>query len=165
MPTCIKCKEDFPNRLLIKGKIRILNNRKYCLKCSPFGNHNTRQIHINTTTKKFCTGCKQTFPTSEFYKRRKDTDLSHYCKKCSTIQTRKRQRKIKEQSIAYKGGKCVKCGYDKCPAALQFHHLDPTKKEFTLSKCSLTSFEKVKSELDKCILLCSNCHAELHYKN
>jgi len=65
--------------------------------------------------------------------------------------------------IEYKGGKCEHCGYDKCPAAFDFHHLDPSKKDFNLSTLRNYKLENIKSELDKCLLLCSNCHRELHY--
>lgn len=59
------------------------------------------------------------------------------------------------------GGKCQCCGYDKCMSALDFHHLDPTKKELTLSS-SIVSWEKTKQELEKCICVCANCHREIH---
>lgn len=63
----------------------------------------------------------------------------------------------------YKGGKCMLCGYDKCSRALSFHHLDPSKKDFGLSERGLTrSWERIKKEIDKCILVCANCHMELH---
>lgn len=62
---------------------------------------------------------------------------------------------------AYKGGKCIVCGYNKSIRALQFHHLDPTQKDFGISGTT-KSFEKLKPELDKCVLLCANCHGEVH---
>lgn len=72
------------------------------------------------------------------------------------------KRNQKMALIEYKGGKCELCGYNKkCPTVFHFHHLDPTKKEFTVSKKSY-SFEEKKKEVDKCQLLCSNCHAEIH---
>lgn len=71
------------------------------------------------------------------------------------------RQKIKEKCIEYKGGECIKCGYKKCKRALEFHHLDRTKKDFTVASYSVLSFEKLKPELDKCILVCSNCHREM----
>ena len=66
-------------------------------------------------------------------------------------------------AIDYKGGKCVLCGYSRDPKALDFHHLDGSKKEFGLSDRGMTrSWEKIKSEVDKCVLVCSNCHREIH---
>lgn len=72
--------------------------------------------------------------------------------------------KQKLLAIAYKGGKCVVCGYDYDTAALDFHHLNPSEKEhpgFGAIK-EWNSFEKNKPELDKCILVCCRCHRELH---
>ncbi len=73
-----------------------------------------------------------------------------------------RRRRHKLQSLEYKGGKCKRCGYDKSVNALSFHHLDPLEKDFTLSSFFYKKFQKIKIELDKCILLCHNCHAEEH---
>lgn len=84
-------------------------------------------------------------------------------KKNAVISVVKRRQKIKELSVEHKGGCCERCGYNKYIGALEFHHLDPTKKDFNVSKkghCS--SWEKVKKELDKCILVCANCHREVH---
>lgn len=70
----------------------------------------------------------------------------------------------KQKLIDYKGGKCERCGYDKvCPPAYDFHHPDPNKKDFSLSQKSL-GFETAKKEVDKCMLVCRNCHAELEYE-
>ena len=74
----------------------------------------------------------------------------------------KRRRKVKAMSIEYKGGKCQACGYDRCQAALELHHLDKSNKEFGIGDKGYTrSWDKVKTELDKCILLCANCHREI----
>jgi len=72
------------------------------------------------------------------------------------------RKKNKERAVEYKGGKCVKCGYDKCIRALDFHHLDPLQKDFTPSQNMNMAWDKIKTELDKCILVCSNCHREIH---
>jgi hypothetical protein len=66
-------------------------------------------------------------------------------------------------AIAYKGGACEQCGYGRRIDAFDFHHRDPAEKDFTMSDGGLTrSWEKVKAELDKCALLCANCHREIH---
>ena len=76
---------------------------------------------------------------------------------------KKRRKKIKEMAVEYKGGKCICCGYNKCIGALEFHHLDPNGKDFNISAKGITrAWSKVKEELDKCVLLCANCHRELH---
>jgi len=75
----------------------------------------------------------------------------------------KQRQKIRQMAIAAKGGKCEKCGYDRCLEALEFHHLDDSKKNFGLSeKGYARSWKKVEKELEKCILLCANCHREIH---
>jgi hypothetical protein len=63
------------------------------------------------------------------------------------------------------GGRCKICGYNKCFAALQFHHRDPTEKEILLNsgKMALSNMAGVLKEIEKCDLLCANCHAELHF--
>lgn len=58
-------------------------------------------------------------------------------------------------------GRCMRCGYDKCTQALEFHHLDPTQKDTIISSDSIT-MEKAIKESKKCILICSNCHKEFH---
>jgi hypothetical protein len=85
------------------------------------------------------------------------------CRKCLVAAVIKRRRKLKILAVAYKGGKCEKCGYSKCIDALEFHHMDPSKKEFGLSARGITrAWSIVKLELDKCKLLCANCHREVH---
>ena len=75
----------------------------------------------------------------------------------------KRRKKLKDMAIEYGGGQCQLCGYKKSKRALSFHHRDPLKKDFGLSARGLTrSWEKTKAEIDKCILVCSNCHMEIH---
>lgn len=71
------------------------------------------------------------------------------------------RKRTKIKLIEYKGGKCECCGYSKCIEALEFHHLDPSKKDFQISGTS-KSFEILKNEADKCILVCANCHREIH---
>ena len=74
----------------------------------------------------------------------------------------KRRRKIKTMAIAYKGGKCQVCGYSKYQGALDLHHLNPKEKSFSIGDKGYTrSWERVQAELDKCVLVCANCHREL----
>jgi len=84
-------------------------------------------------------------------------------KKRRVTSVQKRRYKLKELSVEYKGGKCETCGYHKCIKALEFHHLDPNEKDFAISKVGYSlGWEKVKLELDKCIMVCANCHREIH---
>lgn len=90
---------------------------------------------------------------------------NYRCKQCRIDAVNKRRAKLKQLAVDYKGGKCEQCGYDKCIAALEFHHLDPLIKEFSISSDGYgKSWEKIKIELDKCDLLCSNCHREKHFE-
>lgn len=73
------------------------------------------------------------------------------------------RKRMKEKSVEYKGGSCQMCGYDKCIGALEFHHIDPTQKDFGISSYIYLSWDKIKIELDKCILVCANCHREIHH--
>jgi biotin operon repressor len=84
-------------------------------------------------------------------------------KKRNVKAVQRRRLKIKGMAVEYKGGKCKCCGYSKYQGALEFHHLDPSEKDFNFSqKGHCRSWEKVKIELDKCILVCANCHREIH---
>ena len=114
---------------------------------------------------KLCKRCNETKTKEEFYRRRTGKDLSPYCKICSNQQTVERQRKFKQKCVEYKGGKCERCGYDTYLGALEFHHKDPSGKDFSVSKARLTTFnENIEKELDKCSCLCANCHREEHAK-
>jgi hypothetical protein len=70
---------------------------------------------------------------------------------------------LKQMAVEHKGGQCQKCGYNKCISALDFHHIEPQHKDFGISHKGLTrSWEAIKKEIDKCILVCANCHREIH---
>jgi predicted HNH restriction endonuclease len=73
-----------------------------------------------------------------------------------------RWREIKKKAVELMGGKCCKCGFDAHPSALQFHHLDAETKDVSWNKLRLRSWDKIVSELKKCIMLCANCHAIEH---
>lgn len=87
---------------------------------------------------------------------------SFRCLKCRAESIKRIYNGKKEKAVTYLGGECTKCGYKKCLAALEFHHLDPSKKDITPAKVLNRSWENIKKEIDKCILLCSNCHKEEH---
>ena len=92
--------------------------------------------------------------------------IQSYCRKCNSQNTLDRQREFKKKCVEYKGGRCVVCGYEKYLGSLDFHHIDPSQKDFNLSNMRQTSFIKnqyaIQKELDKCILVCKNCHCEIH---
>lgn len=72
------------------------------------------------------------------------------------------RRKIKQKAIEYKGGACEKCSYSRSIRSLVFHHLDPEEKDFSISHPISKKWNLIKLELDKCVLLCTNCHGEIH---
>jgi hypothetical protein len=93
------------------------------------------------------------------------TAARYRCCKCLYEAMRRRRLKAKMAAVDYLGGACSLCGYAKCIKALEFHHKDPEQKDFGLSDSFRSgSLEKVKPELDKCVLLCANCHREEHMR-
>lgn len=98
---------------------------------------------------------------TEFAERKDGNRTKWKCLKCEAEAVQRRRDKVKLMSIAYKGGKCQICGYNRCNEALDFHHLDPSEKDFSLSG-QHKPIELLKKEVDKCILLCCRCHREIH---
>lgn len=72
------------------------------------------------------------------------------------------RQRTKRRAIVYKGGACIACGYSRCVRSLQFHHLDPSQKDYGISTGDTRAWHRVRAELDKCVLLCANCHGEVH---
>jgi hypothetical protein len=68
---------------------------------------------------------------------------------------------LKRAAVRFMGGECSLCHYNKCLGALHFHHIDPSQKDFNIS-AENSMWCKIETELKKCILLCANCHAEVH---
>lgn len=85
-----------------------------------------------------------------------------YCKECNKKDKLQREKNNKIKSIEYKGGECQCCGYKKYYGSLEFHHKSPKEKDFNLSKKATCNIEILKPELDKCVLVCVNCHREIH---
>lgn len=84
------------------------------------------------------------------------------CMKCDVEHVTEWRRKTKRRAVEYKGGKCILCGYDKWEGALVFHHTE-NNKSFSIGDKGFTrAWEKMTGELDKCVLLCLNCHQEVH---
>lgn len=92
------------------------------------------------------------------YKGHEPIYCSKQCKNKAGVDAIKKR--VKRRAVDELGGKCSRCGYNRCLQALQFHHLDPSTKEFNISKT--TNWEKIAVELKKCVLICANCHAEEH---
>jgi 5-methylcytosine-specific restriction endonuclease McrA len=95
------------------------------------------------------------------FEKRKYSDRREYLIKAVYA----RRKKVRAMAVEHKGGECQQCGYDRCIEALEFHHTDPSRKDFNLSSKGYTrSWKRVQLELDKCVMLCANCHRELHAK-
>lgn len=93
----------------------------------------------------------------------KSTVSYHLNNKDKILKRQRLKRKSKKQKLVdYKGGKCEMCGYDKCIEALEFHHIDPNEKEFTITVSKNYDLKSLKKESDKCMLVCANCHREIH---
>lgn len=144
---CKKCKKIIPNWIKVDGVSKNLQNRKFCLECSPFGKHNTSSI-------------------DPVIRKERTNRYSHYTddqRNKSKLVCYKRGLERKVKLVELSGGKCQKCGYDKCKRALSFHHRNPADKIFPLSLSFLWSkaWEEIYLEWQKCDMLCLNCHIEL----
>jgi len=125
---------------------------------------------------KTCGSLKDESEFRRYFERNGKIYKSWECKSCNYINNKvqndkhreernirktEKLRKLKKDMLDYRGGKCSMCGYDKCIGSLDFHHIDPSKKETIINK--FRNLETAKPELDKCIILCANCHRELHF--
>lgn len=107
-----------------------------------------------------CTNCKIQLTKKSSYK--KGNRLQTYCKSCFNTICKDRWIQRKNQAIEYKGSKCFDCKQSFPRQVYDFHHLNPKEKEFNWTKLRLKSWDKIIKELDKCILLCANCHRIRH---
>ena len=136
--------------------------KKFGLKTSPT---NGGTFEEDGKLYKVCPKCtrKLEVTSDTFYFRGRNVTYA-WCKQCCNLNSYQRQKSLKERAVAYKGGKCSICGYNRYIGALDFHHLDPTKKDFGIANVATCSWEKIQPELDKTVLVCRNCHAEIHGK-
>jgi len=158
---CKQCKEEFELSVLINGKYLNLYRRSYCLKCSPFGELTKNKKPI-IDGKRECIKCLTFKPLSEFTLRGKIKHYRSCCKSCESDRVLEYAQALKRRAVDYLGGKCITCGYNKSVKALQFHHRDPSQKSFTIGKKNGLKWDTIRPELDKCDLLCANCHFEIH---
>jgi len=113
-----------------------------------------------------CSKCQNFKDKSEFYIKNKKR-LQSYCKNCFNKYTADRWKFRRIEALAYKGNKCCDCliKYDGTNSCIfDFHHLNPEQKEFEWTKMRQINKNKLLLELDKTVLLCSNCHRLRHYK-
>lgn len=150
MKLCQKCKLPF-GKQIIDGRVRKPQHRKFCWTCSPFDRGNNRDL---TRTMKTCSRCKRKISLEVF--------REAFCDECMAQYQFERLWQIKEEAIKYKGGKCCICGYFKYIGSLDFHHRTPAEKDYNIAHTG-SQLEIIKPELDKCDLLCANCHRKLHF--
>lgn len=84
------------------------------------------------------------------------------CMKCSAEAVHRNVQAKRDRAYAEIASACKLCGYNRCISALEWHHLDPSKKEITPAKVFSRSWDNIVKELIKCVLLCANCHREVH---
>lgn len=101
---------------------------------------------------RICKLCNNTFKSYQ----------SRCVSRCGSCNTKIRRFRVKAAAIKYLGGKCEKCNWNGNQAALQFHHKDPKQKDFTIGNVANKSWDSIKKEIKKCILLCANCHMIEH---
>jgi len=154
VPTCRKCQTTFANRIEIDRVVRNVGHRKYCLRCSPFNAHNTHALENKPEGPVKCATCRKTYTY--------DHTKGHGWRNCNSCIAGSRRTLVKQRAADLLGGKCLLCRYNNCLSALQFHHKDPRTKLFEVSTNTNRSWEAIKKEVKKCVLLCSNCHTEVH---
>lgn len=114
---------------------------------------------------KICSKCGEEKPLSEYHKNGFDSNGNQkyrgYCKICANNIEKERYRRKKQFTESLKES-CIKCGESR-PYVLDFHHKDKTQKDFTIGQIKKGSLEILKNEIEKCVVLCSNCHREFHY--
>lgn len=115
---------------------------------------------------KICNTCNIDKKEDDFYiyKTKSKPRIHEKCKECVKVNASIRNAIYKELCVKYKGGKCEICGYDKYIGALDFHHRDPSLKKFNIALKSKLQYlnSEITEELDKCQILCANCHRETH---
>lgn len=108
----------------------------------------------------WCGHCENHLTFDKFPPRRHKRNA--YCTLCWKKYENSRNKVLKEKAVKHLGGCCKQCGFDKHLAALDFHHLNPLEKDMDWGKLRKCKWEIIKSELNKCVILCANCHRAEH---
>lgn len=115
-----------------------------------------------------CSSCGEYKTYDNFYPRTdRPGTYQPVCKECSSEEVVGRAYKLKKLLVEYKGGACSACGLKATADNLKvfdFHHIEPEHKDYSIRQFHLTPLNKLTDELDKCILLCANCHQHEHHK-
>lgn len=142
-----KCGNQIPYRAKVDGEWKSLKNRSRCLTCVPFGTSAYR--HKTLEEKRSSNAKKQ---SRHYFKKKEENGIG-------PVNARRKERRSWVLGIL--GGECCLCTYRKCSRNLAFHHVDT--KSFSLSELAFSkAWERMRPELSKCIVVCSNCHGEIH---
>ena len=95
-------------------------------------------------------------------RRAEDPELAQRLRQQQARRKLEHRQQRKQKAIEYKGGCCADCEGVFLPAVYDFHHLDPTAKDLAPAQALSGTWERAKAELDKCVLLCANCHRTRH---
>ena len=150
---CRKCRDPFPNRVVIGGTVRHLGSRKFCLVCSPRGRHNTSATDPSG---------RYRCPCGEQNPKKFSREKRRICRRCHTKYTTSRGQHNKRRAREYLGGKCQACPFALYQVSLDIHHTDPKKKDPNFNTMRGWRWSRIERELKKCILLCKNCHTAHH---
>ncbi len=135
------------------GKVALIAT-KFCGGCS------SEQPLTNWTAKGTrCRTCVGEAAKRSYAKMKADPERVRHRNKSVSL----KRKELKRQAVEYKGNKCTDCGNTYPDCVYDFHHLDPEAKDFSIAKKAWVSFDDIKQELDKCILLCANCHRIRHH--
>jgi transposase-like protein len=117
------------------------------------------ELRISADSAEVATAVCPRHGTTQFRRR---PDGGWRCLRCRADAVTARRRAVKSALVADAGGACAMCGYDRSLAALQFHHVDPSGKDFHIAQRGIArSLSAARDEAAKCVLLCANCHAEV----
>lgn len=111
-----------------------------------------------------CTDCKIEISSINAYKKNDKNELNSRCKKCFNKYCAERWKKRKQIIIEERDGICYDCKCSFHYSIFEFHHLEPSQKEFNWSTAKKLTEEKMRKELEKCVMLCANCHRLRHWK-
>ncbi len=115
-------------------------------------------MKVSTQT---CNICSVLLTEDNAYKKSGRDTLLSWCKTCFNRRTWERVQRNKEKAVRHKGGKCIRCGYSKSIWALEFHHRNRDEKNRKISRLLLNKWEIILEEIEKCDLVCANCHREI----
>lgn len=163
---CEKCGRAFQIFKYSRKKAQDNRRRKNCYDCVPFGAGNSKPVAYHEARTRVCRVCLQEKEVGNFYPRGNQRSAGlpkrrTICNSCHTDAGNELRRTYKQAAVDLRGGKCERCGYSNSLAALEFHHVQPDLKAFSIGK-SRRSPRGMKAELDKCVLICANCHREAH---